>query len=472
MVYGVVQYDFKAERPDELDARAGEAIIVIAQSNPEWFVAKPIGRLGGPGLIPVSFLELKDMQTGQSVTDPLDAVRRAGVPKVEEWKKMTAEYKNSSITLGKIDSASFGGGGGGGGSSSGVPSMTGSMDKMSIGGGHTSQNGNTYVSMACEGNIDEDGLLIMDIQGYHHRNASKGTLSHHHVSHPYPQSYQPPPLMAPVAASIPRYCFDNDKYWYIIEAKMEDGRCWELPRFYHDFYDFQIALLTQFEEEAGNRGKPRTLPFMPGPVTHVTDAISNGRRQNLDEYIKKLLAMPPHISRCTLVRQLFAPRAGDFEIDPSAFGEDARYSAGSHQSSAHEASLTVSRQSSQVHLSAQPERTSHQHQRSQPSLSQNIGPPSMNRQPSSLTQVSTTSSGGALKVKVFFQDDLIAIRVPGDINLQQLQEKLKDRLKIGDGIVVQYKDEPSGTVVDLDVDSDLETAIQRNSKLTLIVGLA
>lgn len=105
MVYGIVQYDFQAERPDELDARAGEAIIVIAQSNPEWFVAKPIGRLGGPGLIPVSFIELRDMQTGQAVTDPLEAVRRAGVPKVEEWKKMTAEYKNSSISLGKIDSA-------------------------------------------------------------------------------------------------------------------------------------------------------------------------------------------------------------------------------------------------------------------------------------------------------------------------------------------------------------------------------
>lgn len=282
--------------------------------------------------------------------------------------------------------------------------------------------------------------------------------------------------MAPVAASIPRYCFDNDKYWYIIEAKMEDGRCWELPRYYHDFYDFQIALLTQFEDEAGNRGKARTLPFMPGPVTHVTDAISNGRRQNLDEYIKKLLSMPPHISRCTLVRQLFAPRPGDFEIDPSAFGEDARCSAGSHQSSsAQEASRTASRQSSQVHLSAQPDRTSHQ--RGQGSISQSNGaPPAMNRQPSSLTQVSSSSGnasgGGAMKVKVFFQDDLIAIRVPSDINLQQLKEKLTDRLKIGDGIVVQYKDEPSGTVVDLNNDGDLDTAIQRNSKLTLVVGVA
>lgn len=142
MVYGIVQYDFQAERPDELEAKAGEAIIVIAQSNPEWFVAKPIGRLGGPGLIPVSFIELRDMQTGQAVADPLDAVRRAGVPKVEEWKKMTAEYKNSSICLGKIDPNS---------GAAGVQSITSGVDRMSIRsrqstGTVNGQNGNNYVS--------------------------------------------------------------------------------------------------------------------------------------------------------------------------------------------------------------------------------------------------------------------------------------------------------------------------------------
>lgn len=106
MVYGIVMFDFQAERPDELEAKAGEAIIVIAQSNPEWFVAKPIGRLGGPGLIPVSFIEIRDMGTDKAVVNPGDAIKRAGVPRVEEWKKMTAEYKNSSITLGKFDGGS------------------------------------------------------------------------------------------------------------------------------------------------------------------------------------------------------------------------------------------------------------------------------------------------------------------------------------------------------------------------------
>lgn len=103
MVYGIVLYDFQAERADELEAKAGEAIIVIAQSNPEWFVAKPIGRLGGPGLIPVTFVEIRDMSTNTAVPNPHEAVKKAGIPKVEEWKKMAAEYKNSSITLGKFE---------------------------------------------------------------------------------------------------------------------------------------------------------------------------------------------------------------------------------------------------------------------------------------------------------------------------------------------------------------------------------
>lgn len=115
-------FNFEAERADELDAKQGEAIIVIAQSNPEWFVAKPIGRLGGPGLIPVSFVELRDMATDKAIPNPAEAIRKAGVPKVEEWKKMAAEYKNSSITLGKFEV---------GGSNGGQP-MEQAMGRMSL----------------------------------------------------------------------------------------------------------------------------------------------------------------------------------------------------------------------------------------------------------------------------------------------------------------------------------------------------
>lgn len=272
---------------------------------------------------------------------------------------------------------------------------------------------------------------------------------------------------------------------------MEDGTHWELSRFYHDFYDFQIALLTQFEEEAGHNGKSRTLPFMPGPVTHVTDAISNGRRQNLDDYIKKLLAMPPHISRCPLVCKLFAPRPGDFEIDPNAIEDTYRFSGESQQSSGHDISPTDSRQSSQARISASgvgyvaPNGLASSrapHQRQQPSLSQqnsfasqsrtDLQIPPMNRQASSLTQASNNSSNNAMKVKVFFQDDIIAIRVPSDVNFHQLQDKLRDRLKVSNDMVVQYRDESTNDFVDMLSDQDLDSALHRNSKLTLRVSVA
>ncbi|KAI7907981.1 uncharacterized protein BX663DRAFT_557183 [Cokeromyces recurvatus] len=108
-IYGVVMYDFKAERPDELEAQAGEAIVVIAQSNHEWLVAKPIGRLGGPGLIPVSFVQIRDAVTGELIMDN-DHQGQQHISNhllgVEDWKKQAQNYETSSIPLGIFESSS------------------------------------------------------------------------------------------------------------------------------------------------------------------------------------------------------------------------------------------------------------------------------------------------------------------------------------------------------------------------------
>ncbi len=88
-LYGIVLYDFHAERSDELNAKAGEAIIVIAQSNAEWYVAKPIGRLGGPGLIPVSFVDIRDASTGCTIPN------NTTFQNVQDWKKKSMRYEAS-----------------------------------------------------------------------------------------------------------------------------------------------------------------------------------------------------------------------------------------------------------------------------------------------------------------------------------------------------------------------------------------
>ncbi|KAF7903556.1 uncharacterized protein EAF01_006605 [Botrytis porri] len=473
MVYGVVMYDFAAERPDELEAKAGEAIIVIAQSNPEWFVAKPIGRLGGPGLIPVDFIEIRDMGTGKAVPNAQEAVQRAGVPKVEEWKRMAADYKNSSITLGKFE----------------VPNGSSQQQQQQQ---QQMQQGMERMSLQQQNSRQSQ----QNGQNYDQRQSQQARAAQ--PAQQVPQnSYSVPSkstsqLYAPISARIPRYCFAEDKYWFVIEAALEDGRHWELSRYYEDFYDFQIALLTEFPAEAGNTGtQKRSLPYMPGPVNYVTDAITEGRQHNLDAYVKSLLTQPPYISRCTLVKQFFAPREGDYEMDPNAVEEEYRLSGGSQQSSNDSRTQAASRQSSRGDLNGETYSSGAPtgltaapgHQRGQSSLSVNNGQ-GPTRQTSSLSQPSSNSllspannvngqqpSPSAMKVKIYFGDDLIAIRVPTDIQFQQLYEKISDRLKIpqGDEIALFYKDEPSGEKPNLMSENDLDIALQRNDKLIIYV---
>lgn len=146
-VYAKVRHTFTAHptRPDELSAEKDENLIIIAQSNHEWVVAKPIMRLGGPGLIPLDFIyvfEEVPMGTGSGngpmpVDDPRDALRKAHVPSVEEWKRMAAQYKNSSITLGKFDGAKAAPGQ--------QPTIEQGMGRLSLqqqpGARHSNQNG-------------------------------------------------------------------------------------------------------------------------------------------------------------------------------------------------------------------------------------------------------------------------------------------------------------------------------------------
>ncbi|GAB7355901.1 hypothetical protein MBLNU459_g6548t1 [Dothideomycetes sp. NU459] len=484
-VYGVVAYDFKAERPDELDAKEGEAIIVIAQSNAEWFVAKPITRLGGPGLIPVSFIEIKDMSTGKTVSDSQAAVARAGIPKVEEWKKMAAEYKNTSIPLGSF------------GTQNSIPA--GSMASVEQGMGRMSMNGRPASQSQANG-----------YSSRHSRTPSN-------FAQPQPQH-----SLAPLRASVPRYLYADDKFHFVVEVALTDNTHWDLTRIYEDFYELQINLIKAFPEEAGNTGLPRTLPLMPGPVQFVTDRITEGRRENLDEYLYKLLRLGSHIATSDLVRGFFQPKGNDYECDASQIdfnehsrsqyapgGERYRDSAISHGSApGYAPSPSDSRQSSQTPHAAG-------HQRGQSSVSGSLRgqggqghyrtpseytnspatthsssmPPPMLRQvtaTSAITTASSTSAGAALKVKVWFdRETCVVLRLPprGSFNFTDLYHKIVERRRLEynkhvegddeeDALEVEYRDEKTGEYYRLNDDESLDIAVGRNEKLTLVVRTA
>ncbi|KAI9063376.1 hypothetical protein FKP32DRAFT_1572089 [Trametes sanguinea] len=290
--YAIVLHDFNAERADELDAKQGDAITVVAQSNREWFVAKPIGRLGRPGLIPVTFVEIRDPATSQPIRDVMALIDSGELPPVEQWKAAVLNYKANSISLGVLDES---------------PSQTSPSYRAS--------------SATMEPTISVQGATPLPGQ--------------------QPAVHEPPRPPSPktlpegilLSAEIKSYHYEADEYWFRVHAIYQPygtSRSHSLPpakelvlfRSYNDFYDFQVELLDTFPHEAG-RPDPgtRILPFMPGPVDYVDEGITNTRKAELDEYLHKLCDLKSYaryILEHRLVRAFCSLKPGDGEVNVAA----------------------------------------------------------------------------------------------------------------------------------------------------------
>jgi bud emergence protein 1 len=273
--YAVVEHDFIAERQDELDARRGDAIVVVAQSNREWFVAKPIGKLGRPGLIPVSFVQIHDPVTKKPVDDVDALIEKGEIPKVEDWKLAMISYKQNSISLGVLDSP-------------------------------TSTPASPYTPSSEPNVIVEEPTPIEPI---------------------VPESLPDGRLLS---ANVVSFHYEMDEYWFRVDAIFQPyGRSDEnlfpakrliLFRAYNDFYEFQVSLLDAFPREAGRQPpQPRILPYMPGPSDDVNDALTVSRRKELDQYITDLCDLSKagyqYILEHVVVRRFLALKPGDVEKD-------------------------------------------------------------------------------------------------------------------------------------------------------------
>ncbi|KAF8974743.1 hypothetical protein BDZ97DRAFT_1775198 [Flammula alnicola] len=277
--YAIVLHDFSAERADELDAKRGDAITVVAQSNREWFVAKPIGRLGRPGLIPVSFVEIHDPATGKAIPDVEGLMDRGELPKVEDWKRAMLTYKQNSIALGVIDAPAKG-----------------------------PVSNSTYTTPQVP-QMAQNSLPTGDP--------------------PRPISPDPLPEGILLSADVVSFHYEMDDYWFRIDAiyqpysrpgqvKLPPSKQLVLFRQYNDFYDFQVSLLETFPREAGREPpEPRTLPYMPGPAQDVDDALTATRRSELDDYVHSLCNLGKtggrYILEHVVARKFLALKPGDVE---------------------------------------------------------------------------------------------------------------------------------------------------------------
>jgi bud emergence protein 1 len=288
--YAVVLHDFVAERADELDAKRGDAISVVAQSNREWFVAKPIGKLGRPGLIPVTFVEIRDPATNLPITD-VDALMDHGdLPKVEDWKRAMFNYKQNSIALGVIED---------------------------------SRGGDSVVNSPFMPQKIPQKQPAVTVEAPLHRDGSKDTG----VSQPSTTPCLPDGIL--LSADVISFHYEMDEFWFRIDAifqpfpppgerTLPSAMQLILFRVYNDFYDFQVSLLDTFPREAGRKPPhPRMLPYMPGPAENVDTAITTTRRVELDDYMHKLCELnssgAQYILEHQVVREFLALKPGDVE---------------------------------------------------------------------------------------------------------------------------------------------------------------
>ncbi|KAA1076564.1 hypothetical protein PGT21_011779 [Puccinia graminis f. sp. tritici] len=372
-LYGVVRYDFHPERNDELLAKKGEAIVLIAHSHRDWFVAKPIGRLGGPGLIPVSYVEVKDLATGKGLrTDAVKKLMESDtLPGVDEWIRATAAYKGNSIPLGRFEN----------------PTATSTLSqnisptlRREMTKSHqqlrskpaeideeiprpprtslsqsvrqdTSLNSSQLVDIPVPSSqsIENNTCCSEPIQSPHSAQMSARIPSYDpRVDHEMKDEAVQPGQGSSTSASgedgyatvedlreryglfthatVESFHKENNEYWFHLRSHFncpstthssgEEATTLVLYRLYEDFFDFHAELLDLFPEEAGreNYDRPSIFPRLPEPKESVDDLICSERVNTLSIYLQELGKLPSYIRDSEIFYEFLGPREGDVEL--------------------------------------------------------------------------------------------------------------------------------------------------------------
>lgn len=386
-LYAVTLYEFRAERDDELDINPGENLIICAHHEYEWFIAKPINRLGGPGLVPSSYVKIIDLinpanshSLDHNAVEIIDSLK---IPTVEQWKDQTAKYQASTIPLGSI-------------------SMNNQLN---------SSSNSQY--------FNKDGQAF--------NSSNRSSLSSNKINI--------------LETSVDSYQLDHGRYQYLIIAKLSNGKTRHLYRYYQDFYDLQVKLLELFPYEAGKiENSRRIIPSIPGPLINVNDSISKLRREKLDYYLKNLIALPNHISRSEEVLSLFENLDNGFDREFVESPKNRTSKPISQQSNYQQDRLS---QYSNFHNSNNNNRNSTTPTSSDSTLNRSTSSASSNAglQNNSMTtttppisnpydQQPQTTKLSKVKVKFYYEDDIFVLLLPTNLRLQDLKSKLFKRLDL------------------------------------------
>ena len=464
-LYGIVLYDFHAERPDELSVMAGDSLILCAHHEHEWFIGKFLDKIGEPGLVPVSYVRLYDINTKVPYNEPSDAIiDRVRLPTVEQWKMVKNRHKASARTVGPAAST--------------PGSRTNSSGDVRAQMGGQNWQKDSFSSTASS--FSQSSYIAG--QNKPVANISTASASTARAS------------LYAEEVSIESFSSTNGKYWFLVRVVLSDHSTRCLCRYYEDFFNFHQQILAAWPREGGKYDtkdhKERIIPFIPGPVMDVSENLCHRRMIDFDSYLKSLRDLPSHISKSVLANSFYDLWEGDQQLSyndvtkdgspirparrppnmiilngkgSNSNGEIDRKSEqphpyrpfpqqGGNVPMDHTGAIDIkptqnpqNRHSSLVRrLSEMTLGHSHHHSRKHSSSGSSVGSSTQDqrethRKPSQTnwtksnngnmnTSASKISPSNKLKLKFYYKDDIFAIAVPETVTLEELKHLIVPRI--------------------------------------------
>lgn len=125
------------------------------------------------------------------------------------------------------------------------------------------------------------------------------------------------------------------RFVYEVQVEWSNSDSTTCYRGYTDFFDFQCELISSFPSEAGTmKGVERTLPYLPGRkiFQRRTATLAEKRLPQIDDYVKKLIDMPDHISHSDQVLKFFRSNWQEDRLRRGSFSLPHRSSSSSNNS--------------------------------------------------------------------------------------------------------------------------------------------
>ncbi|KAJ1820202.1 bud emergence protein 1 [Coemansia sp. RSA 2675] len=326
----VALYDFDAANSNELTLREGDIIMVVAQSTDDWIIAKPIQRGGPPGLVPASYVQMRDSASGAPITDLRAYLSRGNLRlrTATEWERKLQELRVSRSTASTASA------------NSDVTTATAALiDRTgspvsSHDGDHSptprSSVGSTLPAPGLALKKTRTRALtsssstssIADRSSF--RQPSKGRQPSGGSSQLQSSENFPPFHVDEVASvSVPTFICKDGAYLFQISLQFRSGDERNLYRGYDDFIYCRNQLHDLFPKETSPLKLAR-FSMHSSSMVYLNDVIAERRRSDIDEYVNGLLGMPEDVMNCAVVQRLFGSRVGSNLNRQSSAGRSLR----------------------------------------------------------------------------------------------------------------------------------------------------